>query len=47
MRPAGAAAVPEQRLDFIRFRWGDAPAWWERRDELPAWRDLRGDGLHA
>jgi predicted phosphodiesterase len=44
LRPAGVAAVPEQRLDFIRFRWGDAPGWWERRDELPAWRALRGDG---
>lgn len=44
MRPAGAAAVPEQRFDFVRFRWGDAPAWWERRDELADWRALRRDG---
>jgi len=44
MRPASAQAVPEQRLDFIRFRWGDAPEWWERRDALPAWHALRGDG---
>ncbi|MEJ5198058.1 MAG: metallophosphoesterase family protein [Anaerolineae bacterium] len=47
MRPPGAATVPEQRLDFIRFRWGDAPEWWERRDELAAWRALRGDGVSA
>ena len=46
MRPAGVAAVPEQPFDFVRFRWGDAPAWWERRDELPAWRDLRGDSIY-
>lgn len=44
MRPPTATRVPEQALDFVRFRWGDAPAWWERRDELPAWRALRGDG---
>jgi len=25
MRPSGAEPVPERRLDFIRFRWGDAP----------------------
>ena len=47
MRPPDAEPVPEQRLDFIRFRWGDAPAWWEQRDELPAWRALRGDGHFA
>jgi predicted phosphodiesterase len=46
MRPAGVAAVPEQRLDFVRFRWGDAPAWWAQRDELPAWRALRGDNVY-
>ena len=43
LRPPGAEPVSEQRLDFIRFRWGDAPAWWEQRDELPAWRALRGE----
>ena len=43
-RPASAAAVPDEPLDFVRYRWGDAPAWWEQRDELPAWRALRGNG---
>jgi predicted phosphodiesterase len=43
MRPAGAEAVPELAPDFIRWRWGDAPDWWEGRDELPAWRALRGE----
>ena len=47
MRPPDAEPAPEQRLDFIRFRWGDAPAWWEQRDELPAWRALRGNGQFA
>ena len=28
LRPPDAEPVPEQRLDFIRFRWGDTPAWW-------------------
>jgi predicted phosphodiesterase len=42
MRPAGAPATPEPvSPDFIRWRWGDAPGWWERRDELPAWQALR------
>ena len=43
-RPAGTAAVPDERLDFVRYRWGDAPDWWEERDALPVWRALRGDG---
>lgn len=42
MRPAGAAAVPDVHPDFIRYRWGDAPTWWESRDALPAWRTVRG-----
>jgi hypothetical protein len=46
MRPPEIAPAPEQRLDLIRFRWGDAPAWWEQRDELPAWRTLRGEAEH-
>lgn len=46
LRPAGAPVVPERRLDFIRYRWGEAPDWWEQRDDLPAWRELRRDG-HA
>jgi hypothetical protein len=29
LRPPDAESVAEQRLDFIRFRWGDAPAWWD------------------
>jgi predicted phosphodiesterase len=41
MAPTGAAVVPERRYDFIRYRWGDAPAWWERRDDLPQWQALR------
>ncbi len=44
MRPPAAPPVPEaQVFDFIRYRWGEAPTWWERRDELPAWRALRGE----
>jgi len=43
-RPASAASVPDEPLDFVRYRWGDAPDWWEERDELPVWRALRGDG---
>lgn len=43
MRPAGAATVPERPFDFIRYRWGDAPDWWDERDDLPAWRALRGE----
>lgn len=40
----GVARVPEeQRPDFIRYRWGDAPDWWAGRDALPAWRALRGE----
>jgi predicted phosphodiesterase len=41
-RPPGVGLIPERRPDFIRWRWGDAPLWWDRRDELPAWRALRG-----
>ena len=44
MRPSHAAPVPDEGLDFVRYRWGDAPDWWEERDALPAWRTLRGDG---
>jgi predicted phosphodiesterase len=47
MRPPGTEPAPEQRLDFIRFRWGDAPAWWDQRDNLPAWRMLRRNGHYA
>jgi 3',5'-cyclic AMP phosphodiesterase CpdA len=43
-RPASATLVPDEPLDFVRYRWGDAPDWWEDRDELPVWRALRGDG---
>lgn len=43
MRPDEAAAVSENALDFIRYRWGDAPDWWDERDNLPAWRTLRGE----
>ena len=46
-RPASAASVPDEPLDFVRYRWGDAPDWWEERDELPVWRMLRGDGASA
>lgn len=43
LAPPGAPRVPEQRYDFISFRWGDAPGWWDGRDDLPAWRSLHGD----
>jgi predicted phosphodiesterase len=44
LRPSGAATVPEVVApDYIRYRWGDTPLWWEGRDELPAWRGLRGE----
>jgi predicted phosphodiesterase len=42
VRPPGVAEVPEPKPDFIRWRWGDAPLWWDDRDEIPAWRALRG-----
>jgi predicted phosphodiesterase len=42
IRPAGVEPVPEPTPDFIRWRWGDAPLWWDARDESPAWRALRG-----
>jgi predicted phosphodiesterase len=44
LRPAGSVVIPDEGLDFVRYRWGDAPDWWEERDALPAWRALRGDG---
>ena len=44
MRPSHAAPVPDEGLDFVRYCWGDAPDWWEERDALPVWRELRGDG---
>lgn len=44
MRPPGAEAAPEEDgPDYHRYRWSDTPLWWERRDELPAWRALRGE----
>jgi predicted phosphodiesterase len=44
LRPPGAAPAPEPVApDYIRYRWGDTPTWWERRDDLPAWRALRGE----
>lgn len=44
LRPEGAPAVPEPiKPNFARHRWGFAPDWWERRDEIPAWRRLRGE----
>lgn len=44
LRPEGAPALPETLApDYIRWRWGDTPAWWERRDDLPEWRALRGE----
>jgi predicted phosphodiesterase len=42
VRPTGAMEIPEPKPDFIRWRWGDAPLWWDDRDEIPAWRALRG-----
>jgi Icc-related predicted phosphoesterase len=41
VRPEGVVAGPEERLDYLRYRWGDAPAWWEERDTLLAWHQLR------
>jgi len=41
MRPPGTETVPDPRFDFLAFRWGDAPDWWEARDDLPAWQALR------
>jgi predicted phosphodiesterase len=44
LRPPRTVAVPEPVApDYIRYRWGDAPLWWERRDELRGWRALRGE----
>ncbi len=43
MRPPGVERMPERGFDFLRFRWGDAPFWWGQRDEIPAWRTLRGE----
>ena len=42
MRPAGMSKVPERRPDYVGYRWGNEPAWWETRDEISAWRSLRG-----
>jgi predicted phosphodiesterase len=42
VRPAGATRIPEPSPDFIRWRWGDAPPWWDKRDENPVWNTLRG-----
>jgi predicted phosphodiesterase len=41
VRPPGVPEIPEPKPDFIRWRWGDPPPWWDRRDELPAWNELR------
>jgi len=41
VRPEAADVVPEERPDYLRYRWGDAPAWWDERDSVPAWRRLR------
>lgn len=43
LRPPDVAPIPERTADFIKWRWGDAPLWWDERDELPAWRELRGE----
>lgn len=43
VRPPGVEPVPDRAPDFIRWRWGDAPDWWWRRDDLPEWRALRGE----
>jgi predicted phosphodiesterase len=43
VRPGGAEKVSEERLDYLCYRWGDAPGWWDARDGIDAWRRLRGD----
>lgn len=44
LRPPGAPLLPEPvKPNFGRYRWGFTPEWWARRDELPAWRRLRGE----
>lgn len=43
LRPPGVDPIPEQTVDFIRWRWGDPPLWWDERDDLSAWRELRGE----
>jgi predicted phosphodiesterase len=43
LRPPGVDPIPERSPDFIRWRWGDAPLWWDERDELAAWHALRGE----
>lgn len=43
LRPSGVDPIPEQTVDFIRWRWGDPPLWWDERDDLSAWRELRGE----
>jgi hypothetical protein len=47
MRPEDATVVPEEAFDFIRFRWGDPPDWWENRDAIAVWRSLRRDGAES
>jgi hypothetical protein len=42
MRPPGTDPVFEEKYDLGRYRWGDAPDWWDDRDALSAWRLLRG-----
>jgi predicted phosphodiesterase len=41
LRIAGTSPVPEMALDFLNYRWGDAPAWWEKRDQLAEWKLFR------
>lgn len=45
MRPADTEVTPDETPDFVRYRWGEAPAWWDERDDLPAWQALREDIL--
>jgi hypothetical protein len=45
MRPARAVSVPEEQPEFLRHRRGDASHWWDERDDLPARRALRDDGV--
>ncbi len=43
LRPPGTDPRPERTADFIKWRWGDAPLWWDEREASPAWQALRGD----
>jgi hypothetical protein len=45
VRPESAEVVYEERPDYLRYRWGDAPAWWDERDSVPAWRQLRQEAV--